>query len=98
MPVSLAWEAFETRNGAGSLAEMHARIEKYRRAETRTREDYAIGCILLEQPFFFSEHEWIPMPADWHPNIQVGKGYEIDEVLEENAEDFVRSYVQKGGE
>jgi ubiquitin-like protein Pup len=23
---------------------------------------------------------------------------EIDEVLEENAEDFVRSYVQKGGE
>ena len=24
--------------------------------------------------------------------------YEIDEVLEENAEEFVRSYVQKGGE
>jgi ubiquitin-like protein Pup len=23
---------------------------------------------------------------------------EIDEVLEENSEDFVRSYVQKGGE
>jgi ubiquitin-like protein Pup len=23
---------------------------------------------------------------------------EIDEVLEENAEDFVRNYVQKGGE
>jgi ubiquitin-like protein Pup len=23
---------------------------------------------------------------------------EIDEVLEENAEEFVRSYVQKGGE
>jgi ubiquitin-like protein Pup len=23
---------------------------------------------------------------------------EIDEVLEENAEDFVRSYVQKGGQ
>ena len=23
---------------------------------------------------------------------------EIDEVLEENAEDFVKSYVQKGGE
>ncbi|MEE3068793.1 MAG: ubiquitin-like protein Pup [Actinomycetota bacterium] len=23
---------------------------------------------------------------------------EIDEILEENAEDFVRSYVQKGGE
>lgn len=31
LPTSLAWEAFEAKNGATSLEEMRLRIEKYRR-------------------------------------------------------------------
>jgi putative restriction endonuclease len=75
-PVSLAWEAFGVKNGAYTLKEMRGRIEKYRKSTPSHTEDYEIGCILLEQPFFFRKDEWIPAPADWSPNIVRGKGYD----------------------
>ena len=76
LPLSLAWAAFEEKNGARSLEEMQRRIERYRRQHTDRLEDYTIGCILLEQPFFFPEELWIPIPPDWAPNIVRGKGYD----------------------
>jgi putative restriction endonuclease len=76
LPVSLAWAAFEIKNGARSLPEMRRRIEKYRRQAGNHTQDYTIGCILLEQPFFFPEELWIPVPEDWAKNIVRGKGYE----------------------
>ncbi|MCE7937159.1 MAG: HNH endonuclease [Chloroflexi bacterium CFX6] len=78
LPVSLAWEAFGESNGASSLAQMRARIEQYRRAPAQPHEDYTIGCILLEQPFFLPEELWIPAPPDWHPNIVQGKTYDLN--------------------
>ncbi len=74
--MSLAWEAFGEKNGAASLEEMRARLAKYRRAAEDPRADYTVGCILLEQPFFLSESNWIPAPADWSWNIVRGKGYD----------------------
>ena len=75
-PISLAWDAFQEKNGASSLEEMRARTEKYRRKAPSHAEDYQIGCILLQQPFFFEEKDWIPVPADWrHPIVQ-GKSYD----------------------
>ena len=79
LPVSLAWEAFGEANGAQSLGGMRARIEQYRRAPAQPHEDYTIGCILLEQPFFLPQGSWIPSPPDWHPNIVQGKAYELHE-------------------
>jgi len=76
-PVSLAWETFAEANGAHSLEEMRARIERYRKAPARPHEDYTIGCVLLEQPFFLREVAWIPAPRDWHPNIVQGKTYDL---------------------
>lgn len=80
LPVSLAWNAFEEKNGASSIGELRHRIEQYRQA-TPTIEDYKIGCILLEQPFFFPEEEWLPIPKDWKANIVQGKGYTTDEAI-----------------
>jgi putative restriction endonuclease len=76
LPTSLAWETFGRGNGAQSLGEMRARIEKYRRSGSST-EDYQIGCILLGAPFFLEEHEWIPAPHDWEPNIVQGRSYDL---------------------
>lgn len=76
LPCSLAWAAFSERNGAGSLSEMRKRIEKYRRSAP-AREDYQVGCILLEQPFFFDRNDWIPTPEDWSRNIVQGKRYDL---------------------
>jgi putative restriction endonuclease len=79
LPVSLAWEAFGIGNGATSIGEMRDRIVKYRRSSSRPNEDYRIGCILLEQPFFLDESGWLPAPRDWHPNIVQGKRYDTAE-------------------
>jgi len=76
LPVSLTWDVFGEKNGADSIEKMRKRIEKYRRKMTPSAEDYQIGCILLEQPFFFHRNEWIPVPSDWKPNIVSGKGYD----------------------
>lgn len=76
LPTSLAWEAFGAGNGASSLSEMRTRIERYRRSRPTT-EDYSIGCILLRQPFFFEESEWIPVPDDWKSNIVQGRTYDL---------------------
>src|SRR5260370_11820154 len=75
LPVSLAWAAFEGKNGARTEEEMRARIARYRRAELDRREDYAVGCILLESPFFFEREGWIPIP-DWRPQIVQGRSYD----------------------
>lgn len=77
LPVTLAWDSFGEANGATSLTEMRARIERYRKTAAKPHEDYTIGCILLEQPFFLPEHLWLPAPPDWHPNIVQGKTYDL---------------------
>lgn len=76
LPCSLAWAVFAERNGAASIAEMRRRIERYRRTAP-AKEDYYIGCILLEQPFFLDRHNWIQAPEDWSNNIVQGKRYDL---------------------
>jgi putative restriction endonuclease len=77
LPTSLAWQAFGEKNGANSLPEMRRRTEKYRRTKPSPVEDYKIGCILLTQPFFFKQQDWIPAPHDFSLNIVRGKTYDL---------------------
>jgi len=74
LPVSLAWDVFEEGNGASSYQEMRKLIEQYRKTGSSLK-DYKIGCIILTQPFFFNENEWISAPENWYPNIPTGKTY-----------------------
>lgn len=77
LPLSLAWDAFGENNGARSLIEVHSRIAKYRKIALTSNDDPKIGCILLQEPFFFEEQDWIPMPDDFKLNTVQGKGYEL---------------------
>jgi len=83
LPLHLAWEFFERKNGADTEEEMTARVALYveslKTASPLQRSAHPIGCVLLEQPFFFPEEIWIPQPADWAPNIVQGKGYDLSE-------------------
>lgn len=76
LPVSLAWQAFQDKNGADSYLKMRNLIEKRRKVISRF-EDYKIGCIILTQPFFFPREQWIPIPADFSLNIVQGKTYDL---------------------
>ena len=79
LPVSFAWTAFTMKNGAQTEQEMRTKIGKYRSGSSTKKEDYEIGCILLQAPFFFSQDEWIPV-SDWPPSIVRGKGYDTAEL------------------
>ncbi len=81
VPMSLAWEAFGEKNGTGTLAEMRARIAKYRKdpAILDPRRDPPVGCRILTQPFFWPRELWAPVPQSWAPNIVQGKGFSTDE-------------------
>jgi len=82
LPVSFAWSAFGTHNGAKTEHEMRTRIERYRRFYAGSSEDYQIGCILLQSPFFFKEDDWIPA-SDWDPNIVQGRTYDTSDLRAE---------------
>jgi putative restriction endonuclease len=75
LPCGLAWEAFGQKNGAATVDQMLARVEHYRHESATT--DTEVGCVLLEQPFFFPRDEWIPGPEDWSKNIVSGKTYDL---------------------
>ncbi len=75
LPVSLAWAAFEGKNGAKTQDEMRARIARYRRTQPDAKEDYSVGCILLESPFFFGREDWIPL-LEWRKPVVQGQGFD----------------------
>lgn len=73
----VAWDAFGEKNGAPSYLEMRRRIERYRRAPADPRAAYQIGCVILVEPFFWPQIDWIPAPEDFSRNIVQGKGYDL---------------------
>jgi len=77
LPIGLAWEAFGIANGAVDFMQMRARVEHYRHQGNDQFADYTVGCILLEQPFFLNENQWIPVPGNWSKNIVQGRGYDL---------------------
>ena len=76
-PLSLAWETFGIQNGVPNLEELRRRTARLRHQDLDPRRDYEIGCIILEDPFFLDEAQWIPAPADFSKNVVVGKGYDL---------------------
>jgi putative restriction endonuclease len=94
LPVSLAWDAFGEKNGAGSFEEMRRLIEKHRRVRSPGIEDYQIGCVLLEQPFFFQKKDWVTVPADWRPNIVQGRSYDTTTGLGKKLWEDVQLHLQ----
>lgn len=92
LPISLAWEAFDMRNGAASFSEFRRQLLQYRKIPDNPHADFQVGCIILTQPFFFDESMWFPAP-DWSPSIVRGKatGYE----LEKEAGQFIWKNLQR---
>jgi putative restriction endonuclease len=78
LPCSLAWETFREANGASDLAQMRARIARYRNADPNDRSDFLIGCRVLTQVFFRKEEDWLPIPESWPIHTQKFKTYSTD--------------------
>ncbi len=74
LPVSLAWRAFGVKNGVKSVDAFLERIRHYRKPPVSN--DPTIGSIILTEPFFFDEEDWVDPPRDWKPQIVQGRGYD----------------------
>jgi putative restriction endonuclease len=96
LPATMAWEAFGEKNGAASFDEMRRRIERYRRVPVDPRAEYRIGCILLQDPFFFNEPNWFPPPPDFHRTIVQGKAYDLTSDLGSRLWDQVLARLDLG--
>ncbi|GAC1522607.1 MAG: hypothetical protein NVS2B16_30520 [Chloroflexota bacterium] len=81
LPLSLAWEAFGTNNGTATVDDLVHQIRRYRADRSTLPPDPMIGCTILNNPFFWPEADWIPVPSDWKPNIVQGKTYDTDDPI-----------------
>lgn len=89
-PLSYAWDAFQQKNGAQTFTEMRHRVQRYRRSDVPIGPDEMIGCILLQQPFFFKPDQWIPA-SDWSKSIVQGKTYDTQTFEGQNLWEQVQS-------
>jgi len=76
MPVSLTCDAFREANWARSKSEVRARISKYRKTPIALGENPTIGCILLEEPFFWPQDLWIDSTPYFSRKVVSGKTFD----------------------
>lgn len=80
LPVSMVWQVYGEANGARSYGEMRDRLLRIRTRfdrNTDPKQDFWIGCILVNQPVFFDEGDWVRMPDDFSGPIVQGKTYDL---------------------
>lgn len=77
MPVDYAWRAFEHENGVNNWAELSDAILRYRVSKDESVENPVIGCIILNEVFYFDERDWFDVP-DFSRYVVAGKGYSTD--------------------
>lgn len=75
LPIEFAWEIFQERNGVSSLDMLINKVSGYRLPNNPIIKNPNIGCIILSNPIFFKENDWINIPANWAKNIVKGKTY-----------------------
>jgi putative restriction endonuclease len=75
--ISEAWELFGEDNGVSSMAQMRARVGRYRRQPIGLDEDPVIGCVFVRDTKFFHNEEVADAPPDFAPNVVQGKSYDF---------------------
>jgi putative restriction endonuclease len=78
LPVSFLWEAFGEWNGEPDFASFLQRVQRQRRGTGQVEPDPEISSLILGDPFFFEEQDWIPVPENWSPNTPHGRIYDTD--------------------
>jgi putative restriction endonuclease len=76
LPLSLAWEVFETKNGAESREAFELMIRRL--LSNPSARDPEIGCTVLTAPIFWPKGSWIANPVGWSSNIVRGRYYDTE--------------------
>lgn len=94
-PLDTAWEFFKEENGCSTYREFRTKIEHYKRKNGAAPGILEIGCIVLTDPIFFEDGDWIPAPEDWGASIVQGKTYDDAEPAGAAIWDAVRARLDK---
>ena len=96
LPIDFAWEVFQNRNGSQQLMDFYSKIKSYRDSSNSIENNPNIGCIVLTNPIFFNEQDWIKIPDNSSRNIVQGKTYntadENDRAYWQRVEDLLLKY------
>jgi len=79
LPLSVAWDIFGLKNGADNYSQLLKKILSLRTDTSSFKTDPVIGCIVLTNPVFFQDEDWIPVPSDWTSSIVQGKSYSTED-------------------
>jgi putative restriction endonuclease len=79
LPLSIVWDTFGNRNGCNNYDEFKRKIVSYRGDKTEINPQ--IGCIVLNNPIFFEQKDWIKAPENWAKSIVQGKAYTTEEEI-----------------
>jgi putative restriction endonuclease len=78
LPINMAWDTFREGNGVESLPEFRSRIACIRNVPMLPADNPTVGCIMLAEPFFWPQSNWIPRPPEFKLSTQAGKGFESE--------------------
>jgi len=81
LPLSVAWDIFGFKNGAENYSQLLKKILSLRTDYSSVKTDPVIGCIVLTNPVFFDDQDWIPVPSDWASSIVQGKSYSTEDPI-----------------
>lgn len=82
LPISVAWDAFETRNGFETYTDFKTSIDRYRQKSGNLYSDNpTIGCLILSNPIFFHDDNLVALPENWSGPIVQGKSYDDREPI-----------------
>ena len=93
LPMSIAWDTFHNRNGCSTYDEFSKMILNYRRDKHNINP--TIGCIVLNNPIFFKQEDWIETPSDWGKNIVQGKSYNSEDIIGKGIWERVEKLLEK---
>jgi putative restriction endonuclease len=77
LPLNMSWEIFGIKNGCNDIDVFRQMILNYRTDKYNYNPN--IGCIVITNPIFFEEKDWIPVPENWSKSIVQGKKYQTGE-------------------
>jgi len=81
LPIEFAWEVFKERNGVSSLEILKDKVSSYRSPDNSLEKNPNIGCIILSNPIFFDDDDWLDIPPNWAKNIVQGKTYHTEDMF-----------------
>ncbi|MBX9893556.1 MAG: HNH endonuclease [Nitrosomonas sp.] len=91
LPLTMAWEVFGEKNGAGNYDEFEQLVRPL--MGTTKIGLLEIGCSILSSPIFFLPDLWIEAPSDWLGNIVRGKTYDTTSQIGNNLWHTVQHHI-----